>query len=350
MNKSIVHLMRGGAPDKVNLPDGLYHELVKHDHTNLVDYTDLELTELINKGDYILPADEGDIIRANKFDANSKLRTKNILLPQFLGHVINYDEFVPKDSEIYTDLPEYLMIYMPFKSFLQTEVKELDEYIHSLGNHSPSGFEFRFPIAVKSTTGSGSRGVILYDPDRVNLGGKYYMGQIEDPYYELVEPVVRFARSEGPNCKIMIQELIPNDPELTKINVDFVIREGKLLGYMWTITDPEAVFTNWNWCYIFRNEWTDRLMHELVDYLHSKGITDAIMNFEAFSDNESMIYLVEFNWRYSNSMFQSLAYGINLIDSYLMKLEFGFPYGKDKLYRTWTPKRLIDINGYVDRK
>jgi len=334
MYKPIVHQMRAGAPDKIQIwTDGSYI-LKKHDKTNLVDYDKEDLLLMANDGEFILPADEGDIRHANKlYDSNAKFDQSWIILPHNnIGdgycQVIPYDQYVPKNSEIYKNLEENTgIIYQPFQEF------EIEEFENNWD-------DWETPRAFKTTTGSGSRGVILLDPDRVHLGGKY----VDVLRLDSMKKFIEFAKSE--NCKIIVQELVPNDPRLKKVNVDFVIREGKLLGYKWTRTDPTAVFTNWNFGWTVNTNYTNDVMQKIADYLISRGIYNAMMNFEAFTDMQSIMYLLEFNWRYSNSTFEDQAAKIDILGHYLYNKPFEFPIGEKKFSRYWQCAYYDDMKDY----
>lgn len=321
--------LRAGAPDKFLLWSDDLINYVKRDNTNLVDLTNKELNEIYLNSQYVLPADEGDIIRANKFAKDCSNVPQNfILLPQYKdGTVINYIDYVPKDSQVYEKLEQNTGIkYMPYT------VCPIDKFV------IPSNGIYG--IAFKTTTGSGSRGVILIDPDRIHLGGKYYKQSSDVNWDEFI----KFAKSQPSYCKIMIQDLIPNKDTLTKVNVDFVIKNGELLGYKWDKTDPKAVFTNWNFGWFIRSKYTDEVMGKLANYLINEcGVYNAIMNFEAFSDLQSETYLVEFNWRYSNSMFEGQALGIDLVSNYLNNKKFEVPFGEHKFTRYWQCALYKDI-------
>lgn len=336
--------MRAGAPDKICLwTDGTY-ELVKHDNTNLVDYRKHDLHEIFKRCEFILPADEGDIKYANlKFVEGDKFDQSWILLPQITYgekycKVIPYGMFVPKDSMVYQTISSTGLKYPKIVDKLTPS--QLRDIALNLDNDRLS---FRFDHkAIKTTTGSGSRGVLLYDHDReLKYGGKY---RSNPSRLELLE-LCNFAEKE--DCDIIVQNLIPDSEVLTKVNVDFVIRDGKFLGYKWDKTDPTAVFTNWNFGWTVRTDYTDGLMGRVADHLINQcGIYNAIMNFEAFSDLTSETWLVEFNWRYSNSMFEGQAAGIDLIGHYLRGEEFQFPEGMNKFTRYWQCSYYNDIPGY----
>jgi hypothetical protein len=249
--------------------------------------------------------------------------------------VINYDDFVPKDADIYQLLNNYTDV--KYAEFTTVKVREFK----APGNDVQG-------VAYKTTTGSGSRGVILIDKDRIHLGGKYVAKSSDADWVGFK----KFAESQ-PDCKIMIQQLIPNRPSLTKVNVDFVIRDGELLGYKWDATDPSAVFTNWNWGYFVRNNYTDKIMKQIHYYLTTiYGIKNAIMNFEAFSDICEETWMVEFNWRYSNSMFEWQALGIDPIYQYLKRESFDdkMPYGNHKFSRYWQCALYENIDDYHSGK
>lgn len=339
-----VHQLRAGAPDKIMLAHSDSYELVKHDNCNLVDFTFEHLVHIQMAGEYILPADEGDIKYANDLACSHGLRNDGfILLPQRIQndgdkgdrlHTINYGEFVPKNSDVYKLLETSTGI--KYATYCDYSIEQfVERYTFESFKNSR--------CALKTATGSGSRGVWLIDPERIHLGGKYVSELSKVQFDEFLE----FAEKE--NCEILIQDLIPNDPKLTKVNVDFVIRDGQLLGYKWDKTDPTAVFTNWNFGWFIRNEYTDSVMIKIAEYLTQKyGIVNAIMNFEAFSDLSSETWLVEFNWRYSNSMFEWQALGIDPIQKYLDNENFfdSVPFGEHKFSRYWQCALYNDIPDY----
>jgi hypothetical protein len=334
--------MRGGAPDKIGLwTDGSYG-LIKHDHTNLVSWTEDKIKSIVSNYEYILPADVGDILYANKLSGSyGNFDDSFILLPQincgeWYCKIIDYNEFVPKNSTIYEQICNGQVkgvTYMPYRLFDVNNIKDYSE-LHELVYEANLGYR---KFALKSTTGSGSRGVWLIDSDRLHLGGKYISKLGDKDFIEFV----KFCKDNS--AKAMIQELIPNDPKLTKVNVDFVIRDGKLLGYKWDKTDPTAVFTNWNFGWFTTTGYTDMIMKNISEFLLERGIWNAIMNFEAFTDYQSNLYLVEFNWRYSNSMFEGQAEGVDLIGHYLRGEEFKFPYEERKFVRYWQCKYYDEL-------
>lgn len=341
MSKIRVHQFRAGAPDKFNLIyDKFLIKMYKHDNQNLADWDDEKIVNYANCGDYMLPADEGDIKKCNELKGGTTRVQSHILLPNTGSYVIDYNEFVPKDSQFY----EYLrietgIIYEHYSTF-----KNVDEFIHY---YRDSDTELPHEIAIKTVTGSGSRGVVLNtrDPERLRLGGKY--DTIKSFDHPMMKSFIEFARKE--NCRIMLQSFIPLNG-LTKINVDFVIRNGKLLTYKWDVVDPTAVFTNWNWLYVLRNTYTDAVMKSLTRYITLCGVKNAIMNFEAFSDNEQVTHLVEMNWRYSNSMFEWAAFDIDPLACYFTNTSIQIPYGKIKFNRYWTAGRYDDLEDYDDQK
>lgn len=344
----IVHQMRGGAPDKIQL----YHKenigLIHHDYCNLVDYDRDELSSILSKGEYILPADEADIAHVNKLDAEKALKNQEfILLPltakkgKRVKKVIEYNKFVPKDSNVYAQLSSKTRFkYMPYKSYSIPQAEKLMK--------SRIGKEV--PAAYKTATGSGSRGVLLVDKTRLHLGGKY----VQDLNLSNVAEFIDFAKTQtfenSEGTRVLVQDLIPNDPKLHKINVDFFIRNSRLIGYKWTETDPTAVFTNWNWGNFHRTTWTDETMQELAAFLtRFCSITDAFMNFEGFCDNAGRIYMVEFNWRYSNSTFEYQAVGVDPIYNYINDIDFldAIPKGDHKFSRYWQCKLYENVDNYI---
>lgn len=336
MEKVIVHQMRAGAPDKAMLAHLNELDYIKHDFTNLVDVSVDDILDIGDAGQYILPADEGDIKYANQIKdkmIHLGFDQSFILLPCITddeGHkyIIDYNTYIPKDNELYQTIEEETGVkYAKFTSYSIDEFLSLD-------------LDRTEKCAYKTTTGSGSRGVLLIDPDRINLGMKYRESLTDSDLNSFIE----FARKE--NCNIMIQDLIANDPNLLKINVDFAIREGNLLGYKWDIVNQSQQFTNWDNLTIIRNQFTDKIMKLISSHLVSYGISDALMNFEAFSDMNSVIWLIEFNWRYSNSMFECQAFDCDLVYNYINGIPFAIPFGEYKAIRYWQCMLYEDIPNY----
>lgn len=330
--------MRGGAPDKFNLWTNGDYKLIHHDYCNLVNYKDHinDLISMISSEEYILPADEGDIEFANELaEKYPNIDQTKILLPRDGSKIINYNKFVPKDSIIYKKVNYYKNL-----KYEQAKIYSLEEFKNICNKLDPN-----YRAAYKTTTGSGSRGVLLVDPDRLYLGGKY-ISKLTKPD---LDKLISFAEEENKTheCKIMIQDLIPNEPDLLKINVDFIIKDKKLLGYKWDETDHKAVFTNWDIGWFIKSDYTDKIMNDIANLLiKDSNITDAIMNFEAFSDMKSKFYLVEFNWRYSNSMFEGQALHMDFIGNYLNNSTFEVPNGRHKFHRYWQCKLESDQSNF----
>lgn len=321
MNKPIVHVFRYGAPDKfMRWTDGSY-DVSAHDNVNLVDLNDEAIFNMVKSNEFILPADEGDIKVANELIG---IDQKYILLPQLKdGTIIEYDAYVPKHSIIYRQLS----IYTDFR-YMFFSVMNIGDFLNKWTPESLNNL--KSGVAIKSTTGSGSRGVIILDKKRAKYGGSFTTKITQSQY----DKFISFCKKE--NCKIMLQNLIPMRDDLKKINVDFVIRNGRLLGYIWTVPNQTQLQTNWDNGYMTRTGYTDFMMDQLIDYLVNQcGIENAIMNFEAFSNMHDEMILVEFNWRYSNSMFQAEAFGIDLVGQYLKNKYFKIPIGNHEFCRHW---------------
>lgn len=334
-----VHLCRGGAPDKGMIKVLPSCNLIKHDHTNLVDYNYELLDDYRKNWELILPADEGDIKYANKLYSLGLKDQSFILLPQELDQqeylkVIDYDKFVPKDSEFYQNLNKHTHFKYPKYQSLTIE-EFMREY--------PIDFLNKMRVAIKTTTGSGSRGVWLINPDAVHYGGKYVSKLSHEQYTSFID----FAYKE--NCRIIVQDLIPfQERNLLKCNTDFVIRDRKLLCYKWDITDQNQLFTNWDHFDVIRNEYTDKMMKQMTDYLISLGIVNAIMNFESFSNLEDETQLIEMNYRFSNSMFELNAFNVDFISIYLQENKFELPYGKRHCLRYWQCIQTDEIPNYKE--
>lgn len=331
MEKIKIIQLRAMAPDKAMLwvdPKSNY-ELIKFDQTNLVDFN-LELMKLYDEAGYwILPADEGDILIANEFEYHRIF--PSIILPRTTnGKVLDYGKFIPKDSMIYESLETFTgMRYPKFKVISH---EDIEDYMQEILFDKPD-----YRCVYKTTTGSGSRGVLLVQPELVKYGGKY----IPRLTSEVVKNFVDYAKSGKRD--VMIQDHIPFEGRLKKVNVDFVIRNGNLIGYKWDITNQSQLFTNWDNFHFMRNEYTDDLMQRVAKYLVHMGITDALMNFEAFSNHVDETWMVEFNWRYSNSMFEAQALGIDLIQKYLDAEPFETPMGMHRASRYWQCKLYDEI-------
>lgn len=309
MKKITVHLMRGGAPDKIALAHSSYYEVIKHDNTNIVGMSHDDLSKYTEDSNYILPADEMDIKAVNNLSGD--IIQRHIILPQYKnGQVIDYNKFVPKDSDFYQDLVE-LRDYMPIYPCPTT--MSLEKFMEWSKN--PHNRELS--VAIKTVSGSGSRGVKLIDRNCLHYGGKY-IPELTDAD---VEDIVEFSKSQN-NCDIIVQDLIPfNKLGLKKVNVDLVMSRGHLLGYKWDEVDQRSLFTNWDQGYFRDNDYIRLLMANFSVFLAEHGVYTGMLNFEAFSNMKDTTYLVEVNWRYSNSMFEWQAVGIDPI----MCLLFGLP-------------------------
>lgn len=338
-----VHQMRSGAPDKVELFTLPTHRLNKHDNTNLVSFTYSELVDKIEAREYLLPADEADIKYANDFESARGSSLGYILLPQVRDdngniRIIDYNKFVPKDSKVYMNLRAATGIIYPDILTLTPE-----QFQYHVQSHLVDGKYHIKDVAIKTTTGSGSRGVLLIDPSRVHLGGKYRSeltnADLSDLFY--------FAKKEG--CNIMLQQLIPNRPDLLKCNTDFIIKNGELLGYKWEVVNQAQQFTNWDNSDIVYSPYTDHVMKFLVNYLVQEcGIVNAIMNFESFSNMIDETWMIEFNYRYSNSMFELQAFGTDVVSIYLEGTKFRPQDGTYREVRYWQCALYNNIKDYHD--
>lgn len=315
MKKVTVHLMRGGAPDKIALAHSSYYNLVRHDNTNIVGMDINDLLKFTSDHNYILPADEMDIKAVNKLILNYEINQTHILLPQDpKGNIIDYNKFVPKDSKFYQDMighKGYLPIY---PNFDRISIPRFIEWSENPDNR-------KLPVAIKTVTGSGSRGVKLIDKNCLHYGGKYISELTDSDVDDLIE----FAKSQG-NCDLIIQDLIPfRQLGLKKVNVDIIMKHGSLLGYKWDEVDQHSLFTNWDQGYFRNNAYIQDLMNDFEYHLNSHGIYNGLLNFEAFSNMKDTTYLIEVNWRYSNSMFEWQAAGIDPIMSMLYELPCSIP-------------------------
>jgi hypothetical protein len=332
--KPLVHLMRGGAPDKIMFKLVPEYDLMKHDNCNLVSISKDKITSILSRygNEYIMPADEGDIRYANQLNLPTELSSRIILPQDKDGRIIEYDKYVPKDSMIYTELGKNTDVKYPdFCSLTFDEFKS--KYENNLGALDGK--------AIKTATGSGSRGVFLICKERIGLGGKY----VEELTPAQFKSFMDFAEHEG-KCNILVQDI---SPALLKCNTDFIIRDGKLITYKWDIVNQSQQFTNWDNFHVYRNKYTDTIMSQITKFLCSKGIYNAFMNFESFTDFENETYMVEFNWRYSNTTFEYQAFNKDLIELYLDKKEWFSPLDKKiRCSRYWRCIQYEQIPNYID--
>ena len=339
---------RAGAPDKSKL---FHHANIKYHKVNGYNMADMD-KELIDywlgKGYWLLPADEGDIKIANSLYGDQS----HIMLPQVkvstpegsVLKVIPYS-YVNKDSGVYKHLEEKTGM-----KYLKSKIMTVEEFEDFVSVYEDKPYEKIFEeCAIKTTTGSGSRGVLVCSKYAFEHKMEYYH---EYATYEDLQRIISFAKSEvegGRDCKIMIQDLIPTN--LVKVNCDFCIRNGKLLGYRWDIPEHGSNFTNWNWLTVVHNIPTDRWMKNITDYLiNDCGIENAIMNFEAYQTTDLLeLYMVEFNWRYSNSAFTSQAFNIDMVSCYVHNTPFSFPVGETSVLRYWQAATRSSFGYEIDK-
>lgn len=338
-----VAIMRSGAPDKALLGTESTdkYQFIRYNGYNLNELSTEEIKDLINNDIYIFCSDEKDIEKANKIVDEVPDQSK-IILPLIKDKVIPYS-YVDKDSDVYNTIEKDIGVIVPHKTVYS--ISEFEDKIVSPNKYN-KGYILT-ECAIKTTLGSGSRGVIICNKEAYD---KKMFNYHEGATYDDLLKLVNYARDyDESSIKIIIQDLIPISTN--KVSTNFVIRNGKLLGYMWQHPEKGSNFTNWNWEDMITNEHTDKYMNDIANWLINKyKITDAFMNFEAFvTDDFSKLYLVEFNWRYSNCTFASMAFGIDLLDCYLNNKEFRFPEGNHKVLRYWKAVRYEDIGFYKDR-
>lgn len=322
VTRPLVYLARGGAPDKMTQGD-TYHKNVRIlpvDQLNLysmsVDDLNWFLVTLVGDGSYFVPADERDIKVAN--DLVDHVSMNHIILPKTTGgKILNHD-----------DISKFNVMTKWIKGGYAVELGDVRK-TPTLLPKKFSKSEFT-GVACKSSYGSGSREVLIADPNRSKFGLPF-VDQITKKDYD------RLKKMDSEDNPVYLEQLIPYKWGIQKVNVDFIIKGGQLKFYKFDLVESGALTTNWNHGTWVRDKYTDKIMKTVVRFLTKEmGVRDAVMNFEAFMDTHEF-YLVEFNWRYSNSMFETEAIGINMIDLYF-----------DKEWKKDDFRKLIPIGFYKE--
>lgn len=311
---------RAGAPDKfMKFTSGDY-ELIQRDGVNLRDYSVQEVSS-VDDDTWFLSADEGDIEFAMNLPADVQ---KRVMLPQTADGIINFKKFVPKDSEFYQNLSKRTLFSYPIREIIKAEqfpllydmMKDSDRYV------------------IKVAQGSGSRGVIVVNSDRVPQPGarEQYQLLIKDKVDEVIELATKRC------CNIVIQDLAYTDlVNQEKYDLSIIIRHGKLVAYHWSHPDNDS--TNWDHGEFIRSEFTDKAVNSLVNYLKDCNITDGFFNLDGYTNYKDFLTLIEINWRLANCVFIFEAWGLDYIDMYLNPDKDNWnskiPYGKYPYLRYW---------------
>lgn len=341
-----VYILRGGAPDKANLSSDKYN-YIKLNNTNLVDLAPDYIDKICSLG-YVLPADEGDIKYCNKCSINYH----NVLLPRTAAGIIDYG-IVHKDSYIYKNIMQDTMNRNEYSCTIHTTPKlDTSNIFNYIKQEAIRFIEDGNDITIKTTTGSGSRGVIVVDREMASAGVFNYHSEISEDMFNKLEVFYNKEKLINKDCKLVIERTLPVYKAFHKVNCDFIIKDCELKYYKFDIPEGNCNFTNWDWLTVVRNSITDKIMSTISKYLIGHGITDAIMNFEGFIDNYANedkkfdFYLIEFNWRYSNSMFESLALGVNMIDTYIDGLipDVSSQPKLTRIVRSWLPVKYDSLN------
>lgn len=313
--------MRAGTPDKFCMFTSGNYSLIKRDGVNLTDYSVEEINQL-GKEDYIICTSEDDIKYASKVNPSVQ---RKLFLPCTDNGIIPYNDFVPKDSKFYQGIMKgKTMFTYPLKnSFTIDEFRNW--YPKNLG---PGKF------VIKVQLGSGSRGVAVINKDREpQLGAR-------EQYRELTEDIANniIKWAEKADCKILIQDLAYRDlSREKKYNLNFMIKNGKLLLYKINIPDNDS--TNYDHAYFYRSEWSDKLVQSVVDYLvNEMEVVEGLFGIDGYTNFDDFTTMLECNWRHENSFFEFEALGIDFIDAYLFPENYSMemiPFGDTPFVRYW---------------
>ena len=338
-------MLRAGAPDKMLYQcGGKEHqsefEMIRHNNCNLRDIP----IDIINKwtlnNEYIIPADEPDIKFVNEHDNEIK-NQEYIMLPHSKnGHIMSY-KHVPKDSDYYKNLFKNTGIHYPESVVYSAE--EFEEYMKS-------GIELK-ECAIKSSTGSGSRGVYICSQYAVEQGweGNYHSSAKYNDIKHIIDYTKKYRDTDG-ECSIKVEKLIPLNYH--KITVDFIIRDGKCLAYEWPDTYPDNFTFFWA-SDVYKTDTTDKYMNRLCSYLSSLGITDGVLDFEGFMNEDcSEVWMCEMNWRWCGCYPDSLVWKddkgeqFEWLKNYITKVPMHQPKGVHRIKRYWNTILEQNIPNY----
>lgn len=319
---------RAGAPDKFRQFTSGEYVLIKLNNKNLVDLSLDDLSKL-DEETYLLSTSELDIPYAATLPLNIQ---KRCMLPQTAEGIIDYDKFVPKCSEFYYGLEDHTEFYYGLmrifdpKDFdiIYDRIATLDKY------------------ALKVAKGSGgSRGVIVINSERIPQGNA--REQYQTLTQELVDNVIKVAKEY--DSPIILQHLgYPNLNDYRKYCAEYILRNGKLVVYKWE--EPVGDSTNYDHLTIIRNEYTDKMIEQLSNYMLSLGITDGIFGIDGYTNYADFCSICEQNWRQENCLFEFEALGLDFIEMYLhpeVDWLSKVPYGEHKVIRYWRAA-IFDIN------
>lgn len=311
---------RAGAPDKFRQFTSGEYVLVKLDNKNLVDLS-LDDLKRVDNHTYFLSTSELDIPYAATLPKDIQ---KRCMLPQTAEGIINYEKFVPKDSKFYKELELHTDFFYGLQYvFYPRDFKDIYEHLKS---------EDKF--ALKVTKGSGgSRGVVVINSERIPQGSA--REQYQTLTETLVKSVIDVANEYQAN--IMVQKLsYPNLVGYKKYCAEYILRNGKLVVYKWE--EPVGDSTNYDHLTIIRNDYTDKMIEQLANYMLSLGITDGIFGIDGYTNYEDFCSICEQNWRQENCLFEFEALGLDFIEMYLhpeVDWLSKVPYGEHKVIRYW---------------
>lgn len=331
-------MMRGGIPDKPMLWTDRSYRLIKHNFTDMQDYSQEELTNMFNNDEYIMPIVESDLQYANELQRKGLVPRGHIIATSDEeGNIVHFDDFVPKDSEFYQGLTENTLFTYP-----KTTSYEIDEFIKA----SPKLYGCNSPVVIKVAVGGGSRGVVVCNPDHYVENTREQVTSISGAN---IDEVVKYAKKNS--CRILVQDLCRTD--LEKYELQIVMREGRLLCYKWDHADNPS--TNWDHGTLIRTKYTDVVVDSLVKYLLSLGVYNAFIGMDGYTNYVDYTDLIEVNWRYENCTFTWEAIGVDPISAYIHNINRNdiMPYTDNKgipYVRYWRCALDKDIPDYVQGK
>jgi len=320
---SRIYLLRGGAPDKFNYTGTGKYEIVKLDHTNLVDLSEKEIRTMLSYG-YIVSGSEDDIRFSNI------INSRKIILPNIR------EELIHKDSELYRDLINSKLRYWIYPDFRTYKIS--------------SDPNIKKEKVLKCTLGSGSREVVVVNSKLAKKLGKPFVDRITTTTIESM-----FDKTINTGARVMGQDLIKDLDSKTKATANLVFRFGKFLGYVFTIVpDGDHLTTNWDRGVHIVSDFTDDCMKVLAKFL-LKYLSDGIVNIDFHIDfdpnyKNNKCWITEFNWRIGNNFFESMAAGICLFEQYIKGEKFSMPKGYHEFIRYWTAGYLENNKLYRDKK